>query len=476
MQKIAFYSWQSDLPNATNRGFIQQALEKAAAKIASDDAVAVEPVIDRDTKGVAGSPDIANTIFGKIAACDVFIADVSIINQEATGRHTPNPNVLIELGYALRTLSFERVILVFNLAYGKLEDLPFDLRMRRVMTYNVFKESESKAEERKKLESTLEEALRAAIQHIPKAEPELPVETPSLLAIEEDKSNKVLIVRRDLKKLIDHLVDLAPEKISSGGTAQEMVDALNQTVEIVADFSKIAEIAAAMKDKVVLLEIFKWFGQIFDRYNISADFEGRISDGDFDYYRFIGHEMMTTLFAFLIREEDWDLIQLLLDTPIAIKFNRATSTPADVYYDFACQWLRGIEGLQRSMGKVTLHGYLLGERHKNGALSKIMPVNQFASADLFLYLHSEIAVRHDPLGRELWKPWSIMSLKEYPLYLKRAEKITFALTLAKLFNQPTIDQLKSQLQEKVPAAKRLFTGTFWDLPIRHGDLKSIGTV
>jgi len=476
MQKIAFYSWQSDLPNSTNRGFIQQALEKVAAKIASDNEVAVEPVIDRDTKGVAGSPDIANTIFGKIAASDVFIADVSIINHEATGRPTPNPNVLIELGYALRTLSFERVILVFNLAYGKLDDLPFDLRMRSVMTYNVLKEAESKAEERKKLESGLEDALRAAIQHIPESEPELPVETPSLLAIEEDKSNKVLIVRRDLKKLIDHLIDLAPQKISAGGTAQEMIDALNQTVEIAVDFSKIAEITAAMKDKVVLLEIFKWFGQIFDRYNITADFQGRISDGDFDYYRFIGHEMMTTLFAFLITEDEWELVQLLLDTSIPIKFSRVTNTPTDVNYDFASQWLRGTERLEKSMGKMSLHGYLLSERHKTGALSQIMPINQFAAADLFLFLHGEIALPYDPLNREHWKPWSIIYLKEYPLYLKRAEKASYALVLASIFNQPTIDDLRIKLEEKVPNAKRLFTGTFWDLPIRHGDLKKIGTV
>jgi len=32
---VIFYSWQSDLPNATNRGFIQEALERAARNIRS---------------------------------------------------------------------------------------------------------------------------------------------------------------------------------------------------------------------------------------------------------------------------------------------------------------------------------------------------------------------------------------------------------------------------------------------------------
>ena len=65
MKKIVFYSCQSDLPNPTNRGFIQQALENAVNTIASDDTVEVEPVLDRDTQGIAGSPDIASTIFAK---------------------------------------------------------------------------------------------------------------------------------------------------------------------------------------------------------------------------------------------------------------------------------------------------------------------------------------------------------------------------------------------------------------------------
>lgn len=107
MRRIVFYSWQSDLPNSTNRGFIQRALESAAASIAGDDTVAVEPVVDRDTQVVAGSPDIAATIFAKIAAADVVVVDVSIINKATGGRPTPNPNALIELGYHTKRLTLQ---------------------------------------------------------------------------------------------------------------------------------------------------------------------------------------------------------------------------------------------------------------------------------------------------------------------------------------------------------------------------------
>ena len=51
MHRVVFYSWQSDLPNRTNRSFIQQALENIAKSIRADDSIDVEPVIDRDTQG-----------------------------------------------------------------------------------------------------------------------------------------------------------------------------------------------------------------------------------------------------------------------------------------------------------------------------------------------------------------------------------------------------------------------------------------
>jgi len=46
MECKVFYSWQTDLPNSTNRGFIQTALEKAAKSIRDDESIVIEPVID----------------------------------------------------------------------------------------------------------------------------------------------------------------------------------------------------------------------------------------------------------------------------------------------------------------------------------------------------------------------------------------------------------------------------------------------
>ncbi len=174
MPGLVFYSWQSDLPNTTNRGFIERALVVAAKALKNDDSLQVEPVIDRDTAGVPGSPNIAETIFRKIDQETVFVGDISIINrdmrhQAANARLTPNPNVLLELGYALKALGDEQVILVLNEAYGGPELLPFDLRLRRSIGYHMEEGKADRASTRKDLERALMEALRASLSNADRA-------------------------------------------------------------------------------------------------------------------------------------------------------------------------------------------------------------------------------------------------------------------------------------------------------------------
>jgi hypothetical protein len=146
MKKIIFYSWQSDLPNRTNREFIESCIKKAISTVYNSDKFGLELNLDRDTKDETGTPDIVNTIFRKIDKCDIFISDISIINSEYNGKKLPNPNVLVELGYAANALGWEKIICIFNTDYGKFEDLPFDLRSRKLITYSTEKVGKSKSE------------------------------------------------------------------------------------------------------------------------------------------------------------------------------------------------------------------------------------------------------------------------------------------------------------------------------------------
>jgi hypothetical protein len=131
-----FYSWQSDTPAHSGRTLIHEAIQDSIAALAHA-VPQVELELDHDTRGVPGSPTIVAAILRKIDQCAFFVADVTLTfeRQEPPQRRAPNPNVLLELGYALKRLGSERVLLVMDLTRGSPEDLPFNLRGVRVATY-----------------------------------------------------------------------------------------------------------------------------------------------------------------------------------------------------------------------------------------------------------------------------------------------------------------------------------------------------
>jgi hypothetical protein len=165
-----FYSWQSDLPNGTNRGFIDKCLQHACARLTTTHGAAVEAVVDRDTLGASGAPDIKEMILAKISDADAFVADISIVNDpdgDSTSglRLSPNPNVLVETGYALSCLGPEALILVFNSHFGQIDRLPFDLRGMRLLQYSL-KLGDDKMTEAARFKSALAGAIEAVARSV----------------------------------------------------------------------------------------------------------------------------------------------------------------------------------------------------------------------------------------------------------------------------------------------------------------------
>jgi hypothetical protein len=182
-----FFSWQSDIRAAACRTIIQDALEAAAKTIAADESVAITPVIDRDTQGVPGAPDIGATILTKIDAAAAFVADVTIVGRTNGGKAMPNPNVLVELGYALSALGWSRIVLVQNTAFGEPEQLPFDLRQKRAITYSSPEDATERAQARRGLQRTFEAALSTMLKS---AEPKSSSVTEFTLTHRRDKTEQ----------------------------------------------------------------------------------------------------------------------------------------------------------------------------------------------------------------------------------------------------------------------------------------------
>ena len=157
-----FYSWQCDSDKKFNRNFIENCLSNAINRI--NKVIDYTLILDKNTIGESGSPDIVNVILNKIDMAIGFVADITPIVC-LKEKYLSNSNVMLELGYALSSLSDERVILICNTSKCRLNDLPFDLGLKRIVSYEYDEESDAnKAKNQKeKLENTLYEAIQAII-------------------------------------------------------------------------------------------------------------------------------------------------------------------------------------------------------------------------------------------------------------------------------------------------------------------------
>ncbi len=473
MRQVVFYSWQSDLPNSCNRGFIKNALEVAATTIKADETVEVEPVVDRDTLGVPGAPDIASTIFSKITAADVFVADVSIIGRDGK-RATPNPNVLVELGYAMKALGHERMILVFNKAFGQIEELPFDLRMRRVLTYSL-SSGQPKDIERKVLERALEEAIRAALQEDCAKSIEPPA-IPSVSAVEGQQPNRTIVLRRNLESILKTLDSLQPPCHSKGGTVAQLIEALSKTHAAVAEFTKIAEMIALMDDQDAALELYRWFGHVFERYNNPKGFSGTSSNADHDFFKFLGHELFVTFVALLIRENRWTLLGTVLEEPIPMRYIEEKYGPGTASWDYASEHLPSILDESNRHRRACLHAEILNERHTTGGGGESLPIQEFVAGDYLLYLLGEMSPEKPSEYFMRWRAWSAFYLDRTPLFLRAAEHRRVADQILKLFKLANADEFKRLCRECTPRLRKLFhNALFWSSPVSNEDIERFGT-
>lgn len=225
-----FYSWQSDLPNSTTRGLIQSSIEAAVRNMRDT----VEVTADRDTQGVYGSPDIVETIFSKIDNCDIFVADVSAVTtyhvMDSEGqptdriKATPNPNVLVELGYAVRVLGWENVICIMNDDYSNGGELPFDIEHHRLTTYSL--NQHDKSEVRRQLRDIISRTILNVLDSGRRIPPQFSnILIGSWKPLEKNVSDNLIPYNLGKSKQVQSYIDNLLKK------AKELIDAI-QSIEL----------------------------------------------------------------------------------------------------------------------------------------------------------------------------------------------------------------------------------------------------
>lgn len=134
-----FFSWQSD-DNKTKR-IISDAITKAVNDIRVYHKYTIK--VEESTSNVPGAPQIVSTILDKIDSCDIFLADITPVcsypkllgNGQISTKQVPNPNVLMELGYAMSAVGMHYTICVAHQGEWNPNDLPFDINHNRVYPF-----------------------------------------------------------------------------------------------------------------------------------------------------------------------------------------------------------------------------------------------------------------------------------------------------------------------------------------------------
>jgi len=164
-----FFSWQSDRPKREGRNFIDKCLQAAVTHLSLDlefqEAVRDGIEVDSDVKKVPGSPRIFQTILNKIQKATLFVPDLTFVATRPNNHPVPNPNVLIEYGYALKALGEHQIVAVMNAAYGapSRETMPFDLiEHRHPITYDLPEDADdaTRKSQRDQLTKMFESALK----------------------------------------------------------------------------------------------------------------------------------------------------------------------------------------------------------------------------------------------------------------------------------------------------------------------------
>lgn len=478
---IVFYSWQSDLDGKTTRSFIEEALKRAIKALQKDDTLDVEPVIDRDTKDVPGSPDIAKTILEKIDRAQIFVGDVTIVNQ-GEKRLTPNPNVVYELAYARRALGNEHIIMVMNTAYGAQPDLPFDLRQHRAIGYLLPKDAEEvEGLSRADIRRDLENRLKAALLDILKLGEPQPVAVMSfadkaMIAIREKHPDELARIREYMEDLVTKIPQIPPTN-AQDIPDEQLAQALNASTALVVEFTQVVKLIAETNAVEAAKIIYEEFANILNLYTIPPSPPSRETIFGYDLARFLGYELFVIFVALLIRNRRWELLATLFDTDLHAR-TRDYGQPAFVPFTALCQPIALLSHRNDRLGlsKRSLQGNMLYDRHATGELAKVVSAEQFVEADYFLFLRDLLKPATAPRWID-WRAWSTVHIGKPASFLHQAVRGEVAEQLARALGLPDVPTLRSRLTERRDTLTSMWTYGYnspWFDPLERFDIDSIG--
>ncbi|HMI08963.1 MAG TPA: hypothetical protein VK497_01020 [Candidatus Saccharimonadales bacterium] len=354
-----FYSWQSD--HTKTRYFIEAALRAAIKNLAENPDIELAPRFDKDTQGKVGSINIPTTIRKKIDLADVFVADMTLVDEGKSGRAMVNQNVMYELGYAAGKLSDEATVVLLNSDLGGKKLLPFDIAQNRVVDFSL--ENDKKGE---KLTKTLEGILKEHLQDI-KAKLES-VQAESIQdklvdAIENSKPARRL-AETYFTNLYGDINKIYPGRYKYGEDSGEyyakIVEAYEKTLPVIQEFYQIISMATEYKKEDVLLAAYKKLENLSKYFDVLLDDIGGLSEASKEYHGLVVYELASIIVGSAAKEDWWSVLPTLTSQ----KFKRGNKLDKPIRLERLRHFPQGVEGFIKKQNIRSI-SILIEKRHSS---------------------------------------------------------------------------------------------------------------
>ncbi len=269
---------------------------------------------------------------------------------------------------------------------------------------------------------------------------------------------------RDYMAFLTNKIDaIAPDFSERDNLDELLVQAIDKSTVLVIEFSQIAKIIAEVNSYDAALALYKGFEDILNKYDLPVGFSGHYGPTDFDFYKFIGHELFVSFVSFLLRERRWEVITAILDEDIYVR-NRPNFRI--VSFDYISDYVELIGYKSKYVGLKSIigHAEILNKRHTTGNLSEVLPFNEFVDTDFFLFLRSED-----------WWPWSTFYLRrDIPRFLLESTRERYAANLLHPLAVEDIQSLRKRVIERMETWKSWETGMRVN-PIGTFNIDAIGS-
>ena len=258
---------------------------------------------------MVGAVNIGVTIKEKINNCGIFLADVSIIDRDKSGKGIVNQNVMFELGYAIGKHTEEKVIQVANTDLGKIEELPFDIAHQRTIGFSIKEDNKAVL-----LKRSLKEAIVAHLNSLANEEKNSKTQSYKDILIDAIDNNKPAgkAIRDYFSNAYEQYLDLSPgvfkEDMAKEEYAANVYNAYCATKDIAIELHEVLEKAAEHERTDILEQAYKSIQIIIDHYAKISENTSILHEISIEYYSLIINEIVSLIVGSIVDSKSWIIL------------------------------------------------------------------------------------------------------------------------------------------------------------------------